>query len=43
MLPSCRMILPHPLHNIIMHAILLELVLCINNLFKIKIVRDIKL
>jgi len=36
MLPSCRLILPHPSCNIIMRAIPLEFVLCINNLFKIK-------
>ena len=38
MLPSCRVILPHPPCNIVMCAIPLEFVLCINNLFKIKIV-----
>ena len=36
MLPSCRVILPHPPRNIVMRAIPLEFVLCINNLFKIK-------
>jgi hypothetical protein len=43
MLPSCRMILPYPLHNIVVHVIPLKFVLCINNSFKIKIVKDIKL
>jgi hypothetical protein len=38
MLPSCHVILPHPSLNIVMRAILLEFVLCINNLFKIKII-----
>ena len=43
MLPSCRMILPYPPHNIVVRAIPLKFVLCINNSFKIKIVQDIKL
>jgi hypothetical protein len=43
MLPSCRVILPHPPRNIVMRAIPLKFMLCINNLFKIKIVQDIKL
>ena len=43
MLPKCRVILPHLLRNIVMRTIPLELVLCISNLFKIKVVRDIKL
>ena len=38
MLPSCRVILPHPPLNIVMHAVPFEFVLCINNLFKIKII-----
>jgi hypothetical protein len=38
MLPSCRVIFPHPTCNIVMRAIPLEFVLCINNLFKIKII-----
>ena len=43
MLPSCRMILSYPPHNIVVRAISLIFVLCINNSFKIKIVQDIKL
>jgi hypothetical protein len=43
MLPSCHMILPFPPHNIVICAIPLKFVLCINNSFKIKIVQDIKL
>ena len=43
MLPSCRVILSYPPHNIIVHAIPLKFMLCINNSFKIKIVQDIKL
>jgi hypothetical protein len=38
MLPSCRVIFPHPPHNIVMRVIPLEFVLCISNLFKIKII-----
>ena len=38
MLPSCRVILAHPPHNIVMNAIPPEFVLRINNLFKIKII-----
>ena len=43
MLPSCRVILPYPPHNIVVRAIPLKFILCINSLFKIKIVKDIKL
>ena len=43
MLPSCHVTLPHPPHNIVMRAIPLKFVPCINNLFKIKIVSNIKL
>ena len=38
MLPSCRVIFPHPPHNIVKRAVPLEFLLCINNLFKIKII-----
>ena len=37
MLPSSCVIFPHPPHNIVKRAVLVEFVLCINNLFKIKI------
>ena len=43
MLLSCRVILPYPPDNIIVRAIPLKFVPCINNSFKIKIVQDIKL
>jgi len=43
MLPSCRVILSYPSHNIVVRAIPLKFMLCINNSFKIKIVQDIKL
>ena len=35
MLSSCRVIFPHPPHNIVKHVVLVEFVLCINNLLKI--------
>jgi hypothetical protein len=35
MLPSCRVIFPHPPRNIVKRAIPLEFVFYINNLFKI--------
>ena len=38
MLPSCRVIFPHPPHNIVKRVVPLEFLLCINNLFKIKII-----
>jgi hypothetical protein len=38
MLPSCHVIFPHSPHNIIMCAVPLEFVLCISDLFKIKII-----
>jgi hypothetical protein len=38
MLPSCRVIFLHPRHNIVMRAVPVEFVLCISNLFKIKII-----
>jgi hypothetical protein len=38
MLPSCHVIFPHPPHNIVKGAVLDEFVLCINNLFKLKII-----
>jgi hypothetical protein len=38
MLPSCRIIFSHPRHNIVMRAVPVEFVLCISNLFKIKII-----
>jgi dTDP-4-dehydrorhamnose 3,5-epimerase-like enzyme len=38
MLPSSCVIFPHPPHNIVKRAVLVEFVLCINNLFKIKII-----
>jgi len=38
MLPSCRVIFPHSPRNIVMYIVPLEFVLCINNLFKIKII-----
>ena len=34
LLPSCRVILPYPLHNIVICAIPLKFVLCINNSYK---------
>ena len=41
MLSSCYVILPYPPHNIVVCAIPLKIVLCINNSFKIKMVQDI--
>ena len=38
MLPSCRVIFPHPPHNIVMRAVPLKFVLCISNLFKMIII-----
>ena len=38
MLPSCRVIFPHPPYNIIIRVVLVEFVLCISNLFKIIII-----
>ena len=35
MLPSCRVIFPHPPHNIVMRVVPVEFVLCISNLLKI--------
>jgi hypothetical protein len=35
MLPSCRVIFPHPPHNIVKRVVPVEFVLCINNLFTI--------
>ena len=43
MLASFHVILLYPSHNIVVRAIQLKFVLCINNSFKIKVVQDIKL